>query len=479
MSTTTPYLLGMPATVTYLAQQGLLDRAFWEPMFPALQYRKEAEQEEWPANTGTQIFMTRQGLLAPATQPLTPGVDPQPKSLSYEQWSATLGQYGDTIDTYMPNATVQIANTFLANVKALGLQAGQTLNRLARNALFKAYLSGHTLLIAAALAGDTTIQVASLNGFQDVVILGQNVAPAPVSPQTPLPIQIGTGATAIVRNVVGFQPLDPNVPDGPGTLFLDAAVGGAGAAYRTVVLSSARPRLIYSGGGSSVDSLSAGDLLSLQDIINAAALLRQQNVPPHDDGFYHAHIDALGNAQVFADPVFQRLNQSLPDGVRYAQGFIGHMSGVMFFMNTESPVSTNVGTLVQTGNIGLGTGLAMLGTDIGSEIINDAGINVGNVLITGKGAIYERYLDESNFVTEAGVTGKIGEFSVVNNGIAIETDKVRLVIRAPIDRLMQKVSASWSISTSFPVPTDITAQNGSQRFRRALVLRFALGSISA
>jgi len=479
MTTGQPYLLGMPATVTYLAQQGLLDRAFWEPMFPALQYRKEAEMEEWPANTGTQIFMTRQGLLNPATTPLTPGVDPTPKSLSYEQWSATLAQYGDAIDTYMPNATVQIANTFLANIKSLGLQAGQTLNRLSRNAMFVAYLSGHTLTIAPALSTDVSIHVASLNGFTDVVNVGTNVAPFPVSPQTPLAVQLGVGTTAITRNVIGFAADDPNVPLGPGVLFLSAAVGGSGLPYRTAVLSSARPKLIYSGGGSTVDSVTSSDLLQLQDIINASALLRQQNVMPHEDGFYHAHIDALGNAQVFADPVFQRLNTALPDGIRYAQGFIGHMSGILFFMNTESPVTTNVGNLIQTGNPSFGTGQALLGQDIDAEIVNDSGIQIGNVIITGRGVMYERTLDESQFVTEAGTTGKIGEFSVINNGIAIETDKIRLVIRAPLDRLMQKVSAAWSISTSFPIPTDLTAQNGNMRYRRALCLRFALGNISA
>ena len=111
---------------------------------------------------------------------------------------------------------------------------------------------------------------------------------------------------------------------------------------------------------------------------------------------------------------------------------------------------------------------------LGAETTNDSGVDIGRVLITGKGALYERYLDESKFVTEAGTTGKIGEFSVVNNGISILTERIRLVVRAPLDRLQQIVGAAWSISTSFPVPSDITAPSGPERFKRAVVLEHAL-----
>ena len=471
------FLLPVPGVVGDLAQKGLLDRAFWEALFPALMYREEASFEEWPANTGTELFMTRQGLLAPATRPLKPGEDPTPKVLSYEQFSVTLDQYGDALDTYMPNASVQVQNTFISNIKALGLQAGQTVNRLPRNALFKSYLSGHTVLTTAAANTDTTLQVASLNGFLDVVILGKNVRPQQVSPQYPLQVTLVNGATSIIRNVVGYQPNDPNVPFGPGVLQLSAAVGGSGLPARAAVLSSARPQLMYSGGGSSIDSVSVGDILSLQDIINASALLRDQNIQPHDDGWFHAHIGALANAQVFADPVFQRLTQSLPDGMRMQSGWLGTMSGVAFWLNNESPNANNSGDLTQTGTN------AYYADDIGGEVINENGVSIGNVVITGKGALFERGLDESAFLTEAGVNGKIGEFSVVNNAIAVDTERVRLVIRAPQDRLAQKVGAAWSISTGFCTPTDITAQSGStragMRYRRAIVLRHAQGNISA
>ena len=460
--------LNSPPTLGELQQKGYLERAFHDGLYPNLAYRAEAMPEEWPAGTGQQIFMTRPGLLPAVTAPIAPGADPQPQQIPYEQWIATLNQYASAIDTHMPTATISNANTFLRNLKQLGLQAGQSINQVARNALFQAYLSGQTVTLTAPLTTDTALRVAACNGFTDVVIPGGNVAPQPVSPSFPLPIKIGSGSAAVTNSVIGVLQDNPNDVNGPGTLTLAAAVGSAAFGIRTTVKSVFAPLVVRSSPGDSVDTIAASDTLTIQQVINAVAFLRRANVQPHDDGFYHAHISPLAEAQFFADPVFQRLNQSLPEGVVYKQGFLGYMSGVMFIMNNESPDATNSGTLTSTG-----TGGAQYASGIGGEVTNNSGVNIGRVIITGRGAIYEKYMDESQFVTEAGTTGKIGEFDVVNNGINILTERIRLVLRAPLDRLQQVVSAAWSITTSFPIPSDITAPGGQQRFRRAVCLEYA------
>lgn len=458
-------VVGIPPAVLDLVQQGLLERAFHDGLFPALQYRAEAMVEEWPANTGQELVFSRPGLLAPIVRPLTPGQDPLPEAVSYEQWIAVLNRYGGTIDTHMPTAATANANLFLRNIHQLGLQAGQSLNRIPRNELFKAYLSGQTLLIAAGLAADTTIRVAALNGFTDVVDPATSPRPTPVSAATPLPITI---ATIGARNVIGFTPDNPDDPFGPGTLELDAALG-AGVAARSAVLSSARPDVIRSGGGDSIDAIAAADIFTLQDAINAVNRLRRHNVQPHPDGYFHAHISPDSNSQVFADGAFQRLNTALPDHVYYHEGFIGTIAGIMFFMNNESPDELNAGATTATGTN------AVYSEEIGAETRNEADVAIGRILITGKGSLYEKYLPESNYISEAGVTGKVGEFDVVNQGIGIETERIRLVLRAPVDRLQDLVAATWSISTSFPVPSDITAPSGPQRYKRALIIEHSLG----
>lgn len=461
-------LLLMPPEIQDLNQQGAIERAFHDALVPNLAYRSEAMAEEWPANTGVQIFQTRPGLITPKVQPLQPGTDPQPSQVIYEQWSATLQQFADAVDTHMPTAITSNANLFLRNIHQLGIGAGMSINRIARNNLFQAYLSGNSVSTLANLTTDTQIQVSSVNGFTSVLQNGTRAQPQPVSPATPLQITIGTGAGAVSANVVGYALNNPADPNSPGTLYLAAQIGTAFAA-RTAVVSSAAVTIVRSGGGATIDAIGAADTLLLQDCINAVAVLRNAYVMPHEDGFYHAHISPLANAQVFADPVFQRLNTALPEGVFYSQGFIGHMSGVMFFMNQEAPNQFNTGARTFTG-----PNAAQYSPDIGSETTNDNGINIGRVIITGKGALYERYLDESQYVTEAGTVGKIGTFDVVNNGISILTERIRLVLRAPIDRLQQIVSSAWSITTAFPVPSDALSPSGPQLYKRAVVLEHAL-----
>ncbi len=460
-------VVGVPSNVLELQQAGLLERAFHDGLFPNLAFRSEAMPEEWGENSGTELFMTRAGLLRPRVKPLRPGTDPEGQAVPYEQWIARLEQFADSIDTNMPTATTANSNTFLRNIHQLGLQAGQSVNRIARNSMFQSYLQGQTVAKVAILTADTTIQVAALNGFTEVVIPSGNVRPQPVSAAYPLAITIGSGAAQVTANVVGYAPDDQEDPIGPGTLTLDAAVG-AGFALRTAVKSAYAPRIVRSAAGDSIDAIGPADTLVLQQCINAVAFLRRANVQPHDDGYFHAHISPLSEAQFFADPVFQRLNQSLPEGVIYQQGFLGYISGIMFFMNNEAPEITNVGDLTSTGNDG------MYASELGAEVVNKTGVQIGRVLITGKGTIYEKYKDESSYVTEAGTTGKIGEFDVVNNGLQIMTERIRLIMRAPLDKLQQNVTSTWSITTSFPTPSDITAPSGPERYKRAVVLEHAL-----
>ncbi len=448
------------AALFELVQSGALERAFYDGLVPALLFRSEAKMEDWPANTGTEIFMSRRGRLVPRTRPLAVDEDPTPQKVPYEQFVARLERYGDTIDTHMPTSAVASADLFNSDIHALGVQAGMSLNRIPRNALFKAYLSGQTVLIQAGLAGDTSIRVASLNGFTDVVLVGLNVAPRPVSTTHPLPISIVGVATP--RNVVGFQPDDQFDPYGPGTLLLDQALG-VGVGVRAPVISAFAPKIIRAGGGASIDAIGPGDVLQLQDYINAISWLRRMNVLPHEDGYYHAHLNVDGNAQIFTDPAFQRLNTALPDHVYYQQAFVGTMAQVVSFPNNEAPDSTNSGDTIATG------ALSLYSQDIGAETVNAAGTGIARTIVTGRGSIYEKRLDERAYVSEAGITGKIGEFDVVNNGVSIETLGIRLILRAPQNRLQDKVAATWSCTVAHPVPSDI-ASGSPERYKRAVVI---------
>ena len=116
-------VLGIPASILNLVQLGLIERAFHDTLVPNLLYRQEALFEEWIAHVGTQVIMSRPGLLAPAIVPLVPGQDPTPKTLTYEQWVVTMARYGDSIDTHMPTSMLSNADQFMRNIQQLGIQA--------------------------------------------------------------------------------------------------------------------------------------------------------------------------------------------------------------------------------------------------------------------------------------------------------------------------------------------------------------------
>jgi hypothetical protein len=444
-------------SVASAIQDRTLQRVFRDALYPRLLYRMEAQPELWPVNLGANQTFTRTGLIAPTTRPLTAGSDPAPKTYDIEQWEATADQYGNAIDTHMPTSYVSLASLYLRNMHQLGLNAGQSLNRIARDKLFNAYMGGQTVLTAAAVA-TTTLTVANLNGFTRKLFNGR---PALVSASNPLSIRVGAAPGTIV-NVIGFTPVTAGDEIGPGTLTVSAAVT---AAIRSAVIASnalstgTLVRNIYVGGGERVDDIDATDVLSLADLRSAVAQLRFDNVPPHEDGSYHCHLDPMAESEIFGDNEFQRLNQSIPDYIHYRRFAVAYLLGMTFYRNTEAPNTATVVTADGT---------------FGGELTNPssvpAGLAIRRTVVTGQGALDEKYLDESKYISEAGVMGKIGEFAVVNNGIQVMTERIRLILRAPLDRLQQLTGSAWSWSGDFARPTDATVSSSASDFKRAMLI---------
>lgn len=458
--------IGIPAEITAIIQDRTLERVFHDALFPRLLFRSEAIPEMWPANLGERMVFTRTGRIPVRTTPLTPGSDPTPSSYAIEQWEAEARQFGDTLDTHMPSSYVALAPLFLRNTVQLGLNAGETMNRLVRDNLFRAYLGGNGVTIAAAGAGATTLTVASLNGFTERL---QNGRVVPVSGTNPLPIQIGVIAEPD-NTVVNAVPLNPADPFGPGTITLGVPTTNP-IPVRSAVLASTRSLVTRVGAGATVDALVPANILTLQTIIDTVARMRAQLIPPTPDGYYHVHVTPEGEAQLFADNAFQRLYQSLPDSAAYRDLAIGQLIGCRFYRNTENPNQDNSGALQDTSG-GVPGGRAREASEIGGEVVNQAGVPIRRALVVGGGAVYEKFLDEGKFITEAGATGKIGEFAITNNGVAVMTERIRFIIRSPLDRAQQVVSQTWTWSGDFPIPSD-GLTGGAARYKRAAVIEHA------
>lgn len=446
-----------------IVQDGLLERAFHDALFPRLLFRSEAQPQLWPDNVGDTMVFTGSGLIPPKMRPLPPGSDPSPSTYQNEQWDATLQQYSDTTDTHMPTSITAIANLFLRNAQQLGLSAGQTMNRVVRNRMYNAAAAGWTVADGAQTSV-TTLRVKRLNGFtkarNPTLATGSNVRFAPVSSNNPLNVLIGPSATA--NTVIGFVPDNPGDELGPGVLTLSAA---ATVSDRDAVLSVDRTSMVYVGGGTRTDDIGSGDLLLLASLRQAVARFWGQNVPEMPDGRFHAHLSPTSQTQIFADPEFQRLLTSLPDYYMYKQFAIGEILNTVVLRNSENPIPETV-----TGGT---TGTFTLDDNFAPELFSNGntstGVRLERPLLCGQGSIFEYYQNLQGLITEAGIVGKVGEPSITNNGIQVMCDRIQLIIRAPLNRLADLVSTSWKFIGDWPVRTD-AAVGDAARYKRVQVI---------
>lgn len=448
------------AQIATIIQDNTLARVFHDALYPELLYRAEAASEKWDAQIGERQIITRSGLFGVDTKPITPGVDPLPENEAFEQWDVLAAQYGKSSDVNMAVSRTTLASLFLRKTKNLGLNAGQTLNRIARNRLFCSYLGGHTVADTGG-APTTSFRVGSINGFTHHL---QNGQLQPVSASNTKAFYVNGVLQA--EFIVAATPDSASEPYGPGTLTISGSGVTVVADDSIVAIDAAA--IVRSGGGSSVDSIASTDIITLADVRAAVAHLRRNRVPAHPDGYYHVHLDPLTESQLFADSEFKQLNESNYQDAPYQMFAVGKLLGCIFYTNSESPSDLNTGTLIASRPGGATA--ARLGSEISAEVINEGGVRVLRTIITGGGALYEKYIDENEYLSDAGVQGKVGSFSVVNNGVQISTERIRYIARAPQDRLQQQVSQSWSWSGDFGVPSDFLGGLTGARYKRAVVI---------
>jgi len=434
------------AGVVSAIQDRTLQRTFRDPLFPRLLFRLEAVAELWAVNLGANQTFTRAGLIAPTTRPINPNAEVPTVQYPIEQWEATAQQYGRSIDTHMPTSYVTLASQYLRNMHQLGVHAGQSINRVVRDKLYNCYVAGNTVANGAYGPG-TAMPVKNLAGFTRKLFNGR---PTIVSASNPLSITVN----GVAYTCTGFTSDIAGDEIHSGTLTLTANVT---TLDRQAVLAVNRSQIVYSGGGTRVDDVASTDQFRMADIRAQLAQLQFDNVPTHEDGSYHFHLDPISQSQIFGDNEFQRNNQSMPDYIHYRKFAIAFMLGATFYRNNECPTTATVNED------------PVDGFTTAFETTNPAGVVLHRPMVTGQGAIEEKFLDESKYISEAGVQGKIGEFSVVNGGMQILTERIRLILRAPMDRLQQTTSAAWSFSGDWAIPTDATATSSPATYKRASI----------
>ncbi|GAN55247.1 hypothetical protein [Tanticharoenia sakaeratensis] len=418
-----------PAQLVAAIQQGYLAREFQTGLQSKLGFRGVADREVFPNAIGETLTKTRKSLKTPVTTPLNPTANTNfdngltSSDWGVEQYTLSINMYGDTIDLNMVTSGVGIASQFLANAHTNGIQAMQSLDRLARNTLFGGalngvggYLGGNTRVVTTLGSAGTSVAVDDIRGFQRMLIEGQVVA---VGSAAALTVTIGSG----VYSLVGATADATNVstaPDGvSGSLTLSANVSVSDGTAGNAVVAATAPYVIRPNNRLTTAALAAGDTLGIQNVLAGVAALRRNNVPMIN-GAYHCYLDDLQLLGLFRDADFKYLYRGAYGSEEYRNGEVIELLGVRFIPTTEAPQQA---------------------------AISAAAGPIHRALVVGQGALVE-----GDF---AG-TGH-SDIPDADRALIEKIDDVAMVTREPLDRLRQIIAQSWYWIGGFALPTDSTA----------------------
>ena len=148
------------------------DRALIEEASPELIHGQFGQKRPIPKNGGKRIEFRKYASLPKALTPLTEGVTPEGKKLSASSIEAEVSQYGDYVSLSDILDLTAIDNNVLEATKAIGRQAGLTLDTITRNVL----QSGTNVFYCPKVgAGGATTAVTSRSGLDKTCVLTVDV----------------------------------------------------------------------------------------------------------------------------------------------------------------------------------------------------------------------------------------------------------------------------------------------------------------
>jgi hypothetical protein len=429
-----------PSQLQPIVQQGFLAREFQDGLSSRLGFRAIADRETFPNRIGESITKTRKGLKAPVTVPISPSSNTNfdngltPTSWSVEQYVLSINQYGDTIDLNMVTEGVGIASQFLANARTNGVQAMQSLDRLARNALFEGtqggvggYLGGNTRVLTTLGSAGTTIRVDDIRGFQTILTASGQVAPTGTT--AGMIVTVGANAYTLVSSTADGVNVSTAPGGVSGALVFSTNVAVADGTAGQGVVAATAPLVLRPNGRATTAGLTApqgtygasnyvpGDTLGIQTVLTAVAALRSNNVPTIN-GSYNCYLDDSQLLGLFRDADFKYLYRGAYGSEAYQAGSVIELLGVRFVPTTEAPQQ-----------ISLGAGM------------------IHRAIVCGQGALIE------------GDFANLGAMDIpdAEQSLLEVVDGVCMVTREPLDRLKQVIAQSWYWIGGFALPTDLTA----------------------
>jgi len=404
--------------------------------------------------------------LAPQPTPLNPanivGLD---NGINYA--TPNLEQYVYNVNEYSNGALVDliseqagIADQLKALAKTNGVNAAQTVERVAKQTWFAAYNTGNTWI-----RGDlgsptsTTVHVDDIRGFQFAPVNG---VMQPVSASNPLlvnEIAFASGGISQQLSVTAAVADSPTQSVYPSSVAGQASDGISGVltfasgpttpVSGDALVSSIASPVVRPNGKNATNQLAPGDLLTMQLINNAVALLQQNAVPRHADGCYHLYYDYQSQSELFVDQQFMLSAASRIADAEYQNGQVFSLFGTKFIPTTEAYLQALV-------------------PSAGMQNPASGGTNVHRVLITGAGGLCQgNYAALEQYANRTAV-GSISNIYLVDN--------IAHIVRSPIDNQGRSATLVWLAIFGMVCPTDLTATPAiiptanNAAFKRAVVI---------
>lgn len=447
--------------VQALIQEGLLERQLLDSLFPELRYRTAFEQASW-GESADSVYKTRRATTKPDLRPRATRTDPTPTTPDDEQFLATIALHTPFARDISENESgMSIADQLVQAFKDAGKTSGLFMDLLSRNALFSAGLEGQTI-VDGAVTSATAVPVLDISGFgvkwNGITKFGAATVAAPQK------VYFRISSAWTMRYLTAVTPATPGATTGPGTLTLSAAIS---CDDRTPLFAEQSPYIIRAGGGYSIDDVGTTDTLTLSDIRKAVTTLRNRNVPTHDDGMYHCYLGENGLNQLFDDSDVKLIDRGtgLQNSV-YKEFMIDKIANCLFFDSSNAP---NPDTVAAAGEVDRGIWSAPL--------TNATSVPIERTIITGKEVGYEYSKAKSR--RNDGKGGSMSNVEILNNGIRIALDNMTVIIRDPVDRLLDVSSVAVEFQGTHCIGTDYKSQgaaasglnsDASSRYKRQVVI---------
>jgi hypothetical protein len=400
-----------------------------------------------------QIIRSRRGTVAGTGEILAFGADPGDATVGVEQWPVNVAHYGKALPIDMIESGLALADLVPEYLEALAHGAGKFQQIQARFPLFNTAVAGQTTTDTAATG--TTKHLASCNGF--AFSRAANGQYAPVGGGNTLKVWVlhgGTWSAQTVTAVVLDTPIalsDPFRQIGPGTITLDSCTTSAGD---LIVADTASYRVI-AGGGLGIDSIGGTDALSGVTVKQAVARLRLAGAQTFPEGGYRCILNPDGQSMLLND------NQVL-----LALRGQGLDKDDLMNPNVSAKLVAAFGcTFVEDAYADLAAypSLGVAGNDyVDVPTVNAGGVALSTAFVVGAGNLSECWKDPYTQNNPAGFNGTVGEFggwAEQGDGITTNVDRIRLILRAPLDKMQRAMSSAWSWFGAYDVGTDFTSES--------------------